>query len=58
MLAYLGEVRQRLVALKNGMTKYPTIWTTQSVQVQEVEQMISSIDAKNAEVNAIKQEAS
>jgi len=58
MLAYLGEARQRLVALKNGMTKYPTSWTSQSVQVQEVEQMISSIDAKNAEVNAIKQEAS
>lgn len=54
MLAYLGEEKDRLRSLKTGMEKNAAIWTSQTVQVSEVEQMLANLDAKDAEVEAVK----
>jgi len=58
MLTYLSDSKEQLRSLKAGMEKNPTLWTNQTVQVTEVEQMIANIDAKDAELNAIKHEQS
>lgn len=58
MLAYLSDVRDRLKLLKAGMEKNTAIWTSQSVKPEDVETAIAGIEAKDAEVEAVKQEQS
>jgi hypothetical protein len=55
MLTYLSQERERLGSAKSGMEKNSAIWTPQSVQITDVEQMITRIDAKDAEVETAKQ---
>lgn len=56
MLTYLSDERKRLISLKGGMEKNPAIWTNQTVEITEVNQMIAGIDSKDAEVEAVKQQ--
>ncbi len=39
MLAYLSQEKERLNSQKSGMEKNSPIWTAQSVQATEVEQI-------------------
>jgi len=55
MLGYLSEPKERLRALRAGMSNNSTNWTAQTVEVQEVDAMIINIDAKDAEVDFAKQ---
>ncbi len=58
MLTYLSEVKELLRQLKTGMEKNAAIWTNQTVQVTEVEQMIANIDTVDAAFEAAKQQQS
>jgi hypothetical protein len=58
MLTYLSEVKEWLRSLKAGMEKNAAIWSGQTVQVTEVEQMIANIDTVDGEVEAVKQQQS
>ena len=58
MLNYLSEVKAQLRSLKTGMEKNSSNWTSQTLQVNEVDQMITSIDAKDLEVEEAKQKQS
>ena len=55
MLGYLSEPKERLRALRAGMSNNLTSWTAQTVEVQAVDTMITNIDAKDAEVDSAKQ---
>jgi hypothetical protein len=55
LLSYLIEPKDRLAALKAGMEKNPVLWTDQTVMVQNVNETISGIEAKSAEVENAKQ---
>ncbi len=58
MLTYLAEVKERLRSFKAGMEKNASNWTSQTLQVQEVDQMLTDIDAKDLEVEEAKQKQS
>jgi hypothetical protein len=55
MLGYLLEPKERLRALRAGMSNNSTNWTVQTVEVQAVDAMITNLDAKDAEVDLAKQ---
>jgi hypothetical protein len=55
LLSYLIEPKDRLAALKAGMEKNPALWTDLTVTVQDVNGIISGIEAKSAEVENAKQ---
>jgi hypothetical protein len=52
------EPKEKLLALKTGMVKYPESWTAQTVEVQEVDDLLAEIDDKNSQVDAAKQQVS
>jgi hypothetical protein len=54
MVSYLAEVKNRLVSLRNGMTKNPTFWTDTTVSVQSVEQMLANLETKDTELEEAK----
>jgi hypothetical protein len=56
MLAYLGEPKDRLRSLLAGISKNATVWTNHTALSAETEQMITNLDTKDAEVEALNQQ--
>jgi hypothetical protein len=54
MVAYLGDAKARLQSLKAGMIKNSTLWTDQTVKVEDVDQMLASIEIKDSELEEVK----
>jgi len=55
MLGYLMEPKERLRVLKTGMANNTPDWTARTVELPEVETMLTRIDAKDAEVETVRQ---
>jgi len=55
MLGYLMEPKERLRVLKTGMANNTPDWTVKTVELPEVETILTRIDAKDAEVETARQ---